>query len=70
MIISSSVCGRNPDITVDSTGTGPDGWRRWLRGESVRVGSDWPSLLAQHEEAFLKLCRARGASTIGASNVG
>jgi hypothetical protein len=36
------------DPTPSSTGTDPAGWRRWWADESVRVGTDWPSVLGLH----------------------
>jgi hypothetical protein len=39
-------------ITARSTGTNPDGWRAWWREESIRVGSDWKSLLDSLEVAL------------------
>jgi hypothetical protein len=34
--------------TITSTGTDPDGWRRWWADEAIRVGTDWPSIINAH----------------------
>jgi hypothetical protein len=45
--------------TAPSTGTDPDGWRQWWAVESARIGSDWRSLLDQHQEVLKRLRLAK-----------
>jgi hypothetical protein len=47
--------------TITSSGTNPDGWRRWWRIESARRGSDWHSLIELHFEIADRL-RASSSS--------
>jgi hypothetical protein len=48
--------------TIPSTGTNPDGWRCWWTIESARVGSDWRSLLDQHQDVINRLRLAKVSS--------
>jgi hypothetical protein len=49
-------------LTVTSTGTNPSEWQAWWREEAIRTGSDWRSLLRQHQGVFRRLCEHVGAS--------
>jgi len=43
------------NITSNSTGTCPDGWRAFWATEARRSGSDWPSLLDLADAALRRL---------------
>jgi hypothetical protein len=55
----------NISTTVTSTGTDPDGWRRWWAAEAVRTGTNWRSLLIFHFEISDRL---RASSSWGHSS--
>jgi hypothetical protein len=48
--------------TTISTGTDPDGWRCWWTIEARRNGSDWRSLLDQHQDVLNRLRLAKVSS--------
>jgi hypothetical protein len=48
--LASSLASDKSDATLSSTGTNPDGWRRWWAIEAERVGTNWRSLLSLHLE--------------------
>ena len=50
-------------LTAVSTGTNPSEWRVWWREEAIRTGSDWESLLRQHQDVFRRLCERVGLSS-------
>jgi hypothetical protein len=50
-------------LTVVSTGTNPSEWRVWWRAEAIRTGSDWESLLRQHQDVFRRLSDHVGVSS-------
>jgi hypothetical protein len=47
--------------TFSSTGTNPDGWRRWWATEADRIGTNWRSLIELHFEICTRL-RASSSS--------
>jgi hypothetical protein len=57
--IPNSTAFFKPDpLTSTSTGTAFDGgWQRWWRHEARITGTDWASLLRQHERFFQQLCQ-------------
>jgi hypothetical protein len=36
------------DLIASSTGTNPEGWRRYWAGESERIGTNWRSVIELH----------------------
>ena len=50
--------------TFTSTGTAADGgWQRWWCEQSRLDGTDWESLLRQHQDVFRRLCEHVGVSS-------
>jgi hypothetical protein len=48
--LASSLASDKSDATLPSTGTDAAGWRRFWADESIRVGTNWRSLLSLHLE--------------------
>jgi hypothetical protein len=48
--------------TMTSTGTDPAGWRCWWAVQSRLDGSDWRSLLDQHQDVLNRLRLAKVSS--------
>lgn len=62
-IITASTSADKPEAasTAISTGSCPVEWREWWRDESVRLGTDWKTILGGAETALRRLYARHGS---------
>jgi len=64
-VLSGRATFKSP-ITSSSTGTTADGgWQRWWADESIRIGTNWQSIVALH----FQICKVAFARACGAEAV-